>query len=102
MDPITPKEMKYNLHYGDVRANVIPPLQRPLMEIVILLRMIWAPSENVCSLKENRLLLRSLIFDFNVHSFLKRHDVQKSKRNVMFRGSCLISRVERKTVVPQT
>ena len=25
MGPMIPKEMKYNLHYGDVRGDVLPP-----------------------------------------------------------------------------
>ena len=24
-DPVIPKEMKYNLHFGDVRGDVLPP-----------------------------------------------------------------------------
>ena len=25
MGPLVPQEMKYNLHYGDVRGDVLPP-----------------------------------------------------------------------------
>ena len=28
MDPVIPKEMKYNLHYGEVRGDVLPPPHR--------------------------------------------------------------------------
>ena len=27
MSPMIPKEMEYNLHYGDVRGDILPPPQ---------------------------------------------------------------------------
>ena len=87
MGPMILKEMKYNLHYGDVRGDVLPPSFSPElrnyfetylntilgqckeMTKILITLILLSKSHGLCNCKKSRWLLGDFCFLTKVYIF---------------------------------